>query len=533
MRKLTIFALILGCLCFVGCGGSKSSTPVGDTLIYGRGEDASTLDPIHTDIGESVKVMINLYDQLVTYADDSMELVPSLAKEWSHSPDGLTWTFKLRDDVKFHDGTKFDADAVVFTFDRLLAQDDPLPRPYLENYRNIEKVAAKDPYTVEFTLKTPSAIFLQNLAMFPASIVSPTAVKKAGENYGEQPVGTGPFKFADWQRKQALTIDAFDDHWRGPPGVARVIFLCVGENATRAEQLKRGESHLADDLNPTELQALSRNSELIVQEQVGLNVAYLSMQMEKTPLQHRDVRRAIAHAIDKQELIKIAYGGKASPAVNMLPPSMWGHNNKIQDHLYDVSVAKQMLADCAKREGFELPVKLTLYQMTEPRPYLPQADQVASFVKDSLAKIGIEVRIVPNSVNQHFSKVQKGEHDLALAGWSSDNNDIDNFLFSLLDDNLLEKKPDLPVESNNLSRYRNPEVHQRLKQGQSELDRDKRLPLYLEAQQMIFDDVPTLPLVHAQFRVAHSKKLLGYKLHPSGLARLRLAHFAAPEGEKK
>ncbi|HTN77058.1 MAG TPA: ABC transporter substrate-binding protein [Pirellulaceae bacterium] len=378
---------------------------------------------------------------------------------------------------------------------------------------------------MEFHLHEPSAIFLQNLAMFSASIVSPTAVKLHGKAFGEHPIGTGPFQFTNWQRKQSITISTFDDHWRGPPGVARVIFLSVGDNSTRAEQLKRGESHIADDLRPADLDALARSPEFKVQEQVGLNVAYLSMQMEKPPLNHRDVRLAISHAIDKAELIRIAYGGKATSATNLCPPSMWGHNNQIQDRLFDATVGKQILAECAQREGFELPVKLTLAVMTEPRPYMPQAEQVGSFVKDSLARIGIDVTIEPRSVNQHFDYVQKGRHQLALAGWSSDNNDIDNFLFALLDDNLLDTKGD--VDSNNLSRYRSEDVHKLLTAGQSELDREKRLQLYLKAQELIFADAPVVPLVHAQFRAAHTKRLLGYKLHPSQLVRLRLAHFEA------
>ncbi len=525
VRNFVFLALSVGLLLLTGCGGGGPSPAVGDTLVYGRGEDANTLDPIHTDIGESVKVMINLYDQLVTYADDSMELVPALATQWSHSDDGLTWTFQLRDDVKFHDGTPMNADAVVFSFNRMLAKNDPLPRPYQIYYLDIERVTAKDAHTVEFKLKQPSAVFLQNLAMFSASIVSPTAVDKYGAEYGEHPVGTGPFKLAAWERKQSIVLDAFDDHWRGGPGVERAIFLSVSENATRAQQLRRGESQIADDLSPSDLAALARESTMTVQEEVGLNVCYLAMQMEKSQLKHRDVRLAIWHALDKAELIRVAYGGKASPAVNMCPPSMWGHNNKLVDRLYDVAIAKELLSECAAREGFSLPLKLRLAVMTEPRPYLPQPDQVGSFVKDSLAQIGIEVKIEPRSVNQHFAHVQNGEHELALAGWSSDNNDIDNFLFSLLDSDLLERPPG--ESSNNLSRYRNSEVHQLLKSAQSELDTEKRLATYLQAQQLIYDDAPSVPLVHGLLRVAHAKKLLGYKLHPSGLARLRLAYFEA------
>lgn len=513
--------ILLSLLVFaVGC--SKTSTPpAGNTLVYGRGEDANTLDPIHTDIGEAVKVIVNLFDTLVTYDDETVELVPALATKWSHSDDGLTWTFQLRDDVKFHDGTPLDAEAVVFSFERLLNEspDDVQPRPYQPNFRGIERVKAIDAHTVEFQLRSPSAVFLQNLAMFPASIVSPAAVKKYGSGFSSHPVGSGPFQFKAWERGQAITLEAFADHWRGPPGLERVIFVSVSENATRAQQLRRGESQLADDLAPSELATLATLDDMTVQEATGLNVCYLSMQMEKEPLKYRCVREAIGHAIDKHELIRIAYGGQAEAAVNMCPRAMRGHHDGIQDRAFDVAQAKQMLAACAQREGFSLPVKLTLAVMNEPRPYLPQPDVVGSFIKDSLAKIGIEVRVEPRSVNQHFAHVMAGKHELALAGWYTDNNDIDNFLYSLLDpDNISE-------HGNNLSHYNNPEVHRLLLAGQTELDPEKRLPIYHQAQELIFADAPTIPLVHARFRVAHAARLKGYKLHPTGLVRLRLAYF--------
>jgi peptide/nickel transport system substrate-binding protein len=519
-KSLSLTLVTLACCFLTGCFSATAPTDSA-TLVYGRGEDANTLDPIHTDIGESVKVMVNIFDTLITYHDETVELVPSLATKWSHSDDGLTWTFHLRDDVKFHDGTMLDAQAVVFSFERLLTEtpEDTKPRPYQPNFRGIQSVTAVDEHTVEFKLKEPSAVFLQNLAMFPASIVSPAGVKLHGKSFGNHPVGSGPFKFANWERNQSITLEAFDDHWRGPPGMERVIFVSVGENATRAQQLRRGESQLADDLSPNELEALAKLPTMTVQEETGLNVCYLSMQVEKGALAHREVRQAIGHAIDKQELVRIAYGGKAEPAVNMVPRAMLGHNDAIQDRAFDVAKAKQMLQEVAEREGFSLPLRMTLAVMTDPRPYLPQPDVVGSFVKDSLAKIGIELQVEARGANQHFAHVMAGKHELALAGWYTDNNDIDNFLYSLLDsDNISE-------HGNNLSRYNNPEVHRLLLAGQTQLDPDKRMPIYYEAQELIFEDAPTIPLVHAKFRVAHSARLKGYKLHPTGLVRLRLAHF--------
>jgi len=171
-----------------GGSGTAGAGGAAKTLIYGRGGDANTLDPINTDIGEAVKVIVNLFDTLVQYDQEKLDLVPGLAEKWEHSEDGLTWTFHLRSGAKFHDGTPVDADAVVYSFDRMLQEKHPdvydPARPYQPHYLMIDKVAAQDPSTVVFTLKHPSAVFLNNLAMFCASIVSPTSVKKQGKQFG-------------------------------------------------------------------------------------------------------------------------------------------------------------------------------------------------------------------------------------------------------------------------------------------------------------------------------------------------------------
>jgi peptide/nickel transport system substrate-binding protein len=245
------------------------------------------------------------------------------------------------------------------------------------------------------------------------------------------------------------------------------------------------------------------------------------MQVEQGPLRHREVREAIWHAIDKPALIRTAYGGKAEPVVNLCPPTMWGYHHDLEDRPFDVARGQALLEACAAREGFALPLDLTLAVMVEPRPYMPQPNEVGAFIKDALAKIGIRVQVEKRSVNQHFAALMAGQHQLALAGWYSDNNDIDNFLYSLLDsDNISD-------HGNNLSRYRNERVHELLVAGQTELDEERRLRLYHEAQELIFADAPVVPLVNAAFRVAHREEVQGYRLHPTGLVRLRLAHFGA------
>jgi peptide/nickel transport system substrate-binding protein len=181
-----------------------------------------------------------------------------------------------------------------------------------------------------------------------------------------------------------------------------------------------------------------------------------------------------------------------------------------------------MLAAVAKEKDLKLPLKLSLAALKDPRPYLPQPMQAATFIKDSLAEIGITVETQLRNVNQHFDYVMAGKHELALAGWQTDNNDVDNFLYQLLHSKNISEGDQL---GNNISFYRNDEVDRLLSAGQTELDQAKRVEIYHQAQQLIFDDAPTVPLAHGRLRCAQSDRVQGYILHPTGLIRLRLAHF--------
>ena len=388
----------------------------------------------------------------------------------------------------------------------------------------IEEVVASGPLEVQFKLNRPSAVFIDNLAMFPASIVSPAAVKKYGESFGENPTGTGPFRFNKWTPDEQLALAAYDNHWRGRPQMDNVIFVPVSKRATRVERLRRGEIHIADNLAPDEVDSLIEEPGIVAQTQPGMNVAYLSMQVEHAPLNNVKVRHAISHALNKQELIDVAYAGQASPAVNMVPPTMWGYNDSIKDRAFEPDIARKLLKEAADEdENISLPIKLTLAVMSDERPYMQKPIQVATFIKDMLKEVGIEIDVEPRKANQHFDHLHSGEFQLGLAGWSSDNTDPDNFLYTLLD------KDNISDYGNNLGRYRNEALHDVLIAGQRELDIEKRRDLYVKAQEIIFADAPVVPLVHTNVRVVHQKRLKGYKLHPTSRVWLRLSYFEDSE----
>jgi peptide/nickel transport system substrate-binding protein len=485
-------------------------------LIYGRGQDSVSLDPADAEDGESVKILVNVFDTLVHYDADGTEIVPALAEKWDVSADGKTWRFQLRSGVLFHDGSTFDSQSVVFTFDRLTKADSPhrhgAANPYRSDYAGIEKVEGDGPLQVVFHLAEPSGVFLRKLAMFPAGIVSPRALVEQGEQFRSHPVGTGPFRFVEWLPKERLVLAPFADHWRGSPKVTEVIFKPILEPAARRRQLLSGEIHLADELSIPVRQQISKDPGLVLDTAPGMNTAYLAMNNDRPLFQDVRVRQAIAHAIDKEAIARSAYEGEGTIATTLVPKAMWGHHPSVVDYPYDPQRARELLKEAGVAPG----TKVVFYAMRNSRPYLPSPEQVTAILTQELKEIGLAPEVRSPDWASYLDQVGNGEHDLCLMGWQTDNADPDNFLFALLD-----KENARPPKAHNLSFYRSEEVHVLLVEAQRSTDQAKRLELYKQAQERIHRDCPMVPLMHLDLAVGKSSSVIGYKLHPTGLVMLR------------
>ncbi|MEX2105111.1 MAG: ABC transporter substrate-binding protein, partial [Bacilli bacterium] len=427
----TVLALVFALSVFVvGCSGAASTGPDGGTFIFGRGGDSVSLDPANATDGESFKVTKNVFDTLVNYEDDSTAIVPGLATEWNGSEDGLTWTFTLRKGVKFHDGTDLTADSVVFNFNRWMDKDHEFHQgdfPYygymFGGYKGdegqvIKEVKAVNETTVEFNLYFPQAPFLSNIAMSPFGIASPEAIKKHGEKFGENPVGSGPFKFVEWKKNDSITIEKNADYWqKGLPKLDKVVFRSIPDNTARYTALKAGEIDLMDGLNPEDAESVKNDSKLQLTLRPSMNVGYLAFNTEKEPFNDKRVRQALNMVVDKQKIIDAFFGGLAEPAKNPLPPSLWGYNDSIKDYELDIEKAKKLLADAGYPNGFET----ELWAMPVPRPYMPNGQKVAEVMQADFAKIGVKVEIVSHEWATYLEKTGNGEHTMAMLGWTGDN----------------------------------------------------------------------------------------------------------------
>jgi peptide/nickel transport system substrate-binding protein len=525
MRESIWPLLLMMILGVTGC--APSPPPAHESiLIYGRGQDAVSLDPADAEDGESVKILTNVFDTLVHYDENGTEIVPALAEKWETSADGKTWTFQLREGVRFHDGTPFDGAAVAFTFDRLIHPDNPhrygAANPYRADYATIEKVDVTSPQEVVFRLKEPSGVFLRKLAMFPASIVSPTSIQKLGDRFRTEPVGTGAFVFVEWLSKERLTLAANKDYWRGKPAIEEVIFKPILEPAARRRQLLSGEIHMADELSIPVRKQIEKDPTLVLETCPGMNTAYLAMNNDHPPFNDVRVRQAIAHAIDKSAIARSAYEDAGMIASTLVPKAMWGHHPALKDYAYDPNRSRELLKEAGVAPG----TKVVFYAMRNSRPYLPSPEQVTAIITQELKEIGFEPIVKSPDWASYLDQVGNGEHDICLMGWQTDNADPDNFLFALLD-----KENAIPPKAHNLSFYRSEEVHQLLVEAQRKTEQDQRLSLYERAQTIIHDDCPMVPLMHLDLAIARTKNVAGYKLHPTGLVMLRSARLE-PSGSK-
>ena len=489
--------------------GTSVVTPTDRTLIFGRGGDSITLDPSQVLDGESAKVCDMLYDTLVQYRDDTTDIEPALAETWNSSADGLTWTFRLRQGVQFHDGTPFNADAVIFSLNRPNALSGSLYQEF------ISRIIAIDAFTVLIELKTPYAPFITTLAGTEFSIVSPAAVKHFGEDFGNNPVGTGPFKFGQWDRNDQIVLTANERHWTGRPGVDKFIFRSIPNNSVRLMELQQGNIHAMEFPNPDEIPLIQGDPQLRLIMQPSLNVGYLAMNMEKPPFDDLRVRLAINHAINKTEIVEHLYQGLGIPAKSPIPPTLWGYDDSIEDYTYDPELAKQLLAEAGYPDGFET----TLWALPVPRPYIPNGRALAEALQSELRNVGIEAEIVTYEWGTYLEKTENGEHDMAMLGWSA-GGDPDNFFYYLLSKTTAQK-PAL-----NIAFYRSDEMQDVLERARMSVFREERIQLYQQAQAIFHRDAPWVPLAHAQRLLVIDRRVRNLRLSPVGWKHLRDASLA-------
>jgi peptide/nickel transport system substrate-binding protein len=525
LRQVHLLVLVLvlvsglGGLTACGAGAPGGRRPT-DRLVVARASDATSLDPARASDIESLEVAEQVFGRLVRFAPGRLEPEPDLATSWSVSADGTVWTFELRAGVRFHDDTPFDAEAVVFSFERQLITEHPSHEPdfvWTRSYQNIRQVKALGPLRVEFRIDRPYAPFLANLAMGPAAIVSPTAVRKWGTKFGrEHPVGTGPYRFLEWIPGDRITLERNERYWDGAPKTRYLVLLQLPDARQRMQALESGTADVIQQLAPDDLSLVRLDPDLRLVSAPAALVAYLAINTQRRPLDDVRVRRAIAHAVRRDAIVRYIYQGTATPAVGPLPPNVWGARTDLVSFAYDPARARSLLAEA----GFvgAGARRLRLYVPSTSKQYMPAPERVAEVVRSCLAEAGIDLEVVVRAPAELQRALWAGEHDLALTGWSAANGDPDNFLYTLLDaDNTTGTRP------TNVAFYVNGWFHDIIGQAQRTTDRTERERLYSQAQAIVVSEVPWVPLAHPKVIFATRANVRGLAVQPSAMALYRAA----------
>lgn len=461
--------------------GTEQSSE-GGQLVFVTASDAPTLDPHGVNDTASNHVTTQIFDRLTDYAADG-SVVPLLATEFK-AIDDVTWEFKLREGVKFHDGTDFNAEAVKINIERITDPEFASPKAFILDV--IEEVIIVNDYTVQFKTSAPFAPLPAHLAHNAGSIIAPSAIEEernGGKTVDENPIGTGPFKLKQWNRGAEILLEKNEDYWGGAPKIDGIRVVVVPEQATRVAMIETGEAHVTL-LGASDVARVEAMGHIDINRVRGTRMDYVGFNMNKKPFDDIRVRQAIAMAINKTDVVEGILDGQGVPAVGPLAPTVFGNYQDLEPLPYDVEKAKELLAEAGYPDGFST----TLFVNDGNAE---RAD-IAELVQAQLAQIGIDVSIEIIEWGAFLEQTAAGEHEMFILGWTTVTADADYGLYALFHSSQFGSP-------GNRSFYKNDRVDELLDYGRSEPDVNKRLDAYKEVQQILVEEVPMVYLQHPDF----------------------------------
>jgi len=496
------------------------------TLVYCSEGSPENFYPGVNTTGTSFDVSEQIYDNLVGFERGGTSVVPALAEKWSISKDGLEYTFNLRKGVKwqsnknFKPSRDFNADDVLFMIERQWKESHPFFKVTSANHsyfgdmgmpKLLKSVDRVDDYTVKIVLNRPEAPFLSDLAMQWAGVQSKEyadAMFKAGtpEKIDQEPIGTGPFSLVQYQKDAIIRFKANPDYWAGKAAIDDLIFSITPDSAVRWAKLQKGECHVMPYPNPADLDAMRKDSNVQVLEQAGLNVGYLAYNTTKKPFDDVRVRKAINMAMDKSAIVSAVYMSTGVPAINPIPPSMWAYNKSIKDDAFNPAEAKKLLAAAGYPNGFTT----DLWAMPVQRPYNPNAKRIAELMQADLAKIGVTAEIKSFEWGEYRKRMQAGEHQMGMLGWTGDNGDPDNFLDTLLGCDSAK------TNGSNVAKFCYQPYEDLVSKAKLVTNVAERTKLYEQAQVIFKEQAPWFTIAHAVQLKPVRKEVVGFKLSPFG-----------------
>lgn len=495
------------------------------TLVFCSEGSPENFYPGINTTGTSFDANSQIYSRIVDFERGGTKVVPGLAERWTISPDGLEYTFHLRKGVKWHSNKNFkptrdfNADDVMFAIERQWKEDHPYFKVTSPNHsyfndmgmpKLLKSVTKVDDHTVKVVLNRPEAPFLSNLAMEYAGVQSKEyadAMLKAGtpEKIDQEPIGTGPFYLVQYQKDAIIRYKAFPQYWGGKAAIDDLVFSITPDASVRWAKLQRGECHVMPYPNPADLDAMKKDANVTILEQPGLNVGYLAFNTQKKPFDDIRVRRAISMAINKKAIIDGVYLGTGVAAKNPIPPSMWSYNDAIKDDPYDPEAAKKLLAEAGQAN-----MTTDLWAMPVQRPYNPNAKRIAELMQADLAKIGVKAEIKTFEWGEYRKRMQAGEHQMGMLGWTGDNGDPDNFLHTLLGCDSAK------TNGSNVAKFCHQPFEELVVKAKTVSKQEERTALYSKAQEIFKQQLPWFTIAHAVQLKPVRKEVVDFKLSPFG-----------------
>ena len=530
---LSAIALVAAAAAFAASGRAHAT----DTFVFGTEADPVLLDGALVSDGPSLRAVNQMFEGLVGLKAGTTKVIPSLATSWTTSKNGLSWTFKLRKGVKFHDGTAFDAKSVCFNFNRNFSlpgylQGESTNYYWVTVFGGYRKPAAGNPgpdkslyrgckvvngSTARIILTRPSSSFLAALALPSFAIASPTALVKYKADAGtvgadgafrptgtfgtSNPVGTGPFKFQSWRIGDKLVMVRNDQYWGKKAKLKQLIFRPISDSTARYQALQSGELDGANLLAPQDVPSVASSSSLKVLSRPAFNIGYVGMNQKHTPLGNLKVRQAVAYGLDKKAVVGAFYGGRGSVANQFLPPLVEGYAKKgIPEYPYNPAKAKALLQEA----GLTLPVKLEFWYPTAVvRGYMPDPPRIFQAFAASLEKSGFQIEPHPAPWRGgYLAGAQSGQAALYLLGWTGDFGDPANFLnvhFGAAGD---------------LFGFNNPALFKALAAADAEPNLTKRTALYQAVSVQVMKFLPMVPYANASPALGFKKTVKGYVPSP-------------------
>lgn len=498
-----VICLLIGVSMFAGCSkGEKKAAK--DTLTVATAYDAKSLDPHATNDVASSNVMNQIYETLVV-TNEKGEVLPSLAESFEQIDD-LTYEFKLKKGVKFHNGEELKASDVKFSFTRAAKA---AAIGHIMGDIDTDSFEMPDDYTIRFKIKHPWSGFLAALVHSGGSILNEKAVTEAGDNYAMNPVGTGPFKFISWTKGDRVELERFADYHGAQPKINKITIRVIPEPTNRAIELESGGVDIAYEISANDLKRVEDNSELQLLRKIDNSTQYLGFNNSKKPFDDIRVRQAISYALDTQSIFDTVWRGIGRPAVGPIGPNVKYSDTSLQIHEYNVEKAKALLKEAGIPQGF----KITL-STNEKKERV----DMATIIQSQLKEVGIDVNIEVLEWGAYLNKLSEGKHDMFMIGWTCQTNDPDMAVYAPLHSS---KKG----AGGNYSFFNNAKVDELIMKGREMKDSDERQAVYYELQKTVKDEAPWIFLTNGEAVVGARKDVKGFEPSPIGYHVLYDVYF--------